>query len=284
YNDGRDSDNSDYSPYRRRSKKLFFNSDKKSPGKHPRKKRTVPVQQPAHRPYAIVYAKVPDTTMPGSLRSLSQVPKERQDSIELPFAPALVPDNVPVVPVTIETRRRKKNGANRNSSPTETVRTSQPNSQQQTAEQQNIYYYAPDQGNSVQPQGPGVRTVVEPRQQLRGSTDQRQSQNQRPQPVRQSSPQNNRPAPYAPQTPNGLQLPTFPFQPQQFMNAPQQPPYFFGSQDGFQPFAPPFGLERPQLLVEQPPSRQQRPRPPVQEQPPRARQPSERPSSPQGIE
>ncbi|GBM98317.1 hypothetical protein AVEN_62351-1 [Araneus ventricosus] len=285
YNDGRDSSDSDYSPYRRRSKKLFFSSDKKSPGKHPRKKRTVPVQQPNHRPYAIVYAKVPDTTMPGSLSSLSQVPKERQDSIELPFAPALVPGNVPVVPVTIETRRRKKNSANINSSPTETVRTSQPNGQQQTAEQQNIYYYAPDQVNSVQPQGPGVRTVVEPRQQLRGNTDQRQSQNQRPQPVRQSSPQNNRPAPYSPQTPpNGLQLPTFPFQPQPFINAPQQPPYFFGSQDGFQPFSPPFGLERPQLLVEQIPSRQQRPRPPVQEQPPRARQPSERPSSPQIIE
>ncbi|XP_055948341.1 proteoglycan 4-like [Argiope bruennichi] len=284
YKDGRDSSDNDYSPYRRRSKKLFFSSDKKIlPGKHPRKKRTVPVQQPIHRPYAIVYAKVPDTTMPESLSAFREVPKERQDSIELPFAPALVPGNVPVVPVTIETRRRKKNNENRNSSPTESVRASHSNGQQQTSEQQNIYYYAPDQNNGVHPQSPGIRTEVEPRQQLRGNADQGQSQNQRPHLIRQSNTQSHRPAPYSPQSTNRLQLPTFPFQPQQYINAPQQPPYFFGSQDGFQPFSPPFGLERPQLLVEQPPARQQRQRPPVQQQPPRTRQP-ERPSNSQIIE
>ncbi|GIX79254.1 uncharacterized protein CEXT_714121 [Caerostris extrusa] len=106
--DNKNFDGNDYSSYRRKSKKLFFTSDKKSPAETSRKKRTIPDQQGVHRPYAIVYAKVPDTTMVGSLNGLSSGLQGRQNHMGMPFAPAIVPGNVPVVPVAIETRQEEE--------------------------------------------------------------------------------------------------------------------------------------------------------------------------------
>ncbi|GIY42332.1 uncharacterized protein CDAR_510791 [Caerostris darwini] len=257
--DNKNFDGNDYSSYRRKSKKLFFTSDKKSPAKHPRKKRTIPDQQGVHRPYAIVYAKVPDTTMVGSLNGLSSGSQGRQNHIGMPFAPAIVPGNVPVVPVAIETRRKKKK---KNPAAGESVSNSQ-TGQQQTSEQQNVYYYAPDQSNDQQI-NPNLRTMVDTRQQVRVNSDQgpnERSQNRRPQPESQPEVQNSRPESYSSPNANGLPIPTFPFQAPPFLTSPRQTPFFFGLEDGFQPFASPFGQidpsqGRPQL-GEPTPTRQQ---------------------------
>lgn len=80
YNDDENTDNNDYSSYSRKAKKLFPSSDKKTPGKHPRRrKRTVGDQHfNQGRPYAIIYAKVPDTTLPGSISGFQNVPRITQ--------------------------------------------------------------------------------------------------------------------------------------------------------------------------------------------------------------
>ncbi|GFW37943.1 uncharacterized protein TNCV_4631441 [Trichonephila clavipes] len=279
YNDDKQSDDNDYSSYRRKSKKLFFTSDKKTPAKHPRRKRTVPEQQSIHRPYAIVYAKVPDTTMADSLSGLGNSQSSRHESISLPFAPAMVPADVPVVPITIETRRKKKS---KKKTPTPVAENSQQG--QQVSEQQNVYYYAPDQINNPQQLRPGGRGVMNPQQQVRGNTEARQAQsspqNGRPQPVQA---QNSRPAPYSPQNSSPLQLPNFPFQTRPLVNnEPQPPPYFFGPQQPFgSPFAPLDQFQSSPFIGSQRPDSQQGFRPSNQAQPPRNRQPSEHPSGSQ---
>ncbi|GFT90990.1 uncharacterized protein NPIL_15511, partial [Nephila pilipes] len=282
YNDDKPSDDNDYSSYRRKSKKLFFTSDKKTPAKHPRRKRTVPEQQSGHRPYAIVYAKVPDTTMADSLNGFSNVQSPRQESISLPFAPALVPENVPVIPITIETRRKKKS---KKKNPAPSAEISQ-QGQQQVSEQQNVYYYTPDQISNVQQLRPDGRAVANPQQQVRGNSEAQSSpQSGRLQPVNQPEAQNTgRPAPYSPQNASPLQLPNFPFQTRPLVNnEPRQPSYFFGPQE---PFGSPFGpldqfQSRPPFIGAQRPESQQGFRPANQGQPPRNRQPSDHPSGSQ---
>lgn len=80
YNDDDNPDNNDYSSYSRKAKKLFPTSDKKTPAKHPRRrKRTVGEQQLFQgRPYAIIYAKVPDRTLPGSISGFESAPSATQ--------------------------------------------------------------------------------------------------------------------------------------------------------------------------------------------------------------
>lgn len=169
-----------------------------------------------------------------------------------------------MVPVTIETRRKKKSKSKKKS----VSSGQQPQTNQQTSEQQNIYFYTPDQVNGAAPLTADGRTRIDPRQRVTETRAQspRQQLTENPQQGQQSS--FSGPSSY----PN-LQIPSFPFQAQQqFANAPRQPSYFFTPQDGYSPFASPFRAQQQQF--QQPQSQQvQRP------QPQRGIQPSQRPSS-----
>ncbi|KFM60908.1 hypothetical protein X975_16811, partial [Stegodyphus mimosarum] len=228
--------NTDYSLFQRKAKKLFFisKSDKKIAAKNPRRKKRNVDNANIHRPYAVIYAKVPDITEKSRMYNSAS---SRQDRLEVPFAPAIVPADVPVVPVTIETRRKKKSKSKKSRRPQETleVHSSSDNEfqdYQQPSEQRNVLFYVPNQGGNVRQlslQQPGI---ADPRYPTGGSVIQTYRQpSQRPaeNPQQQQQVQNNNQATY----PNGLsnvQLPNFPFQPPSFLNNPGQSSYYFDPQ------------------------------------------------------
>lgn len=66
----------DHNPHYKKSKRLFFPSktEKKIPGTHPRRrKRMVAEALDVSRPYAVIYAKVPDITDASNFRTGKQI-------------------------------------------------------------------------------------------------------------------------------------------------------------------------------------------------------------------
>ncbi|XP_042900406.1 serine/arginine repetitive matrix protein 2-like [Parasteatoda tepidariorum] len=256
YNDRDYGDGSDYRPYQRKAKKFQFSDSKKSSFKLPRRKRSVPSQFKATQPYAIVYAKVPDTTLASSSDIFQRNAQNRhQKENAIPFAPALVPSDVPVVPVTLEVRQRKKDRTQNNYQ----QQLKEPRTRGQiAAEQRNVYYYSPDESNVEDNRNVNPRGSARPQSLRPGEIEHRQGERltNSQSNTRQNSPGQDRMLLYAPQVSNPLNLPNFPFQPQPFLNDIRQTSFFYPSPGVQEESVPSFGpqINRPSQYLRQPQS------------------------------